>query len=72
MIGEAADRFEKDLRKNGFSNIIREETFTGAIDKAIESAPDAVLLSPACASFDMFSGYEERGMVFKDYVRARI
>lgn len=72
LIGEAADRFEKNLRDNGFSNIIREETFEGAIDKAIELAPDAVLLSPACASFDMFSGYEERGTVFKNYVRTGI
>lgn len=72
LIGEAADRFENNLLNNGFSNIIREETFENAIDKAIELKPDAVLLSPACASFDMFSGYEERGTVFKNYVRSRI
>ncbi|MBO7673161.1 UDP-N-acetylmuramoyl-L-alanine--D-glutamate ligase [bacterium] len=72
LIGEAADRFENNLHNNGFSNIIREGTFEEAIDRAIELSPDAVLLSPACASFDMFSGYEERGTVFKDYVRSRI
>ena len=45
------------------------------MDKAVEIAhniagiPQAVLLSPACASFDMYSGYEERGRDFKRLVR---
>lgn len=71
LIGEAADRFETELKKSGFNSISRAETLEGAIDLAEGEKPDVVLLSPAAASFDMFKSFEHRGEEFKKYVQSK-
>lgn len=71
LIGEATERFTNELYSNGFSNIVHAQSLEEAIDLASLDLPDVVLLSPACASFDMFKSYEERGEVFSRYVLSK-
>lgn len=68
LIGEAADKIKKALA--GCTEIFKEDSLTGAVLKAgsLASAGDVVLLSPACASFDMFMDFEDRGRQFKKAV----
>lgn len=68
-IGESKDRIEEQLG-NVAPNFIRVETMGGAVRAAYKGAKkgEVVLLSPACASFDMFDSYEHRGKIFKDEV----
>ena len=71
LIGEAALRFEENLRKRGFENIRVSASMEDAVKVSFDAATagDKVLLSPACASFDMFDNFEHRGDVFKELVR---
>ena len=64
-IGEDAENIENQLKN--YAEIIRACDMKDAVEKSVESAAngDAVLLAPACASFDMFKSFEERGSVFK-------
>ena len=68
LIGEDADNIESQLA--GTAVIVRSGSMADAVKAAFAAAEpgDAVLLAPACASFDMFGSFEERGTVFKSEV----
>lgn len=70
LIGQTADKIEKCAHEHEFFDTIKFETFEEAINYCYENAVsgDAVLLSPACASWGMFPNYEERGRIFKEIV----
>lgn len=72
LLGATADRIEKTAIAHGFTNIVKVETFEEAVETASKKAKDgeAVLLSPACASWGMFPNYEVRGKQFKELVYA--
>ncbi|HBA26166.1 MAG TPA: UDP-N-acetylmuramoyl-L-alanine--D-glutamate ligase [Nitrospinae bacterium] len=68
LIGDAKKKIAKNL--NGFKNRIEADTLENAVKEGYKRAKsgDIVLLSPACASFDMFRDYEDRGEQFKEIV----
>ena len=71
LIGQTAKKIAETAKKHGFHNIVFEDDLLGAVKYCHENAKDgeAVLLSPACASWGMFDNYEQRGRMFKEYVR---
>ena len=69
-MGETANKIAECARRHDFHDIIMVESLEEAVKVSAAKAQDgdAVLLSPACASWDMFKSYEVRGRMFKEFV----
>ena len=72
LIGQTREKIAECARAHGFENIRFADTFEECLHMCTELAQsgDAVLLSPACASWGMFPNYEVRGKIFKEYVHS--
>ena len=73
LVGDAAARFKTCAVESGYSaEKILEADYSMeqavALAREVATSPQVVLLSPACASFDMYSDFEERGRDFKRIV----
>lgn len=72
LIGQTREKIAETARAHGFTDIVMADSLEEAVQICRKNAGggDAVLLSPACASFGMFANYEERGRIFKEIVRS--
>ena len=72
LIGQTREKIAECAKAHGMKNIVLAESFEEAMDICIKEskAGDAVLLSPACASWGMFPNYEVRGKRFKEIVHS--
>ena len=72
LIGQTREKIAECAKKHGMENIVFADSFEEAMDTCVKAAcpGDAVLLSPACASWGMFPNYEVRGKMFKEYVNS--
>ena len=71
LIGQTKEKIAEAAKRNGFTDICLCENLKEAVEKCASLAKpgDAVLLSPACASWGQFDNYEQRGDIFKSLVR---
>ena len=71
LIGETAKQIADTAKSHGYMNVVFAATLEEAVEISAKTAApgDAVLLSPACASWDMFDSYEQRGEMFKSIVK---
>ena len=71
LIGKVAQDLEALFLEGGYYDMTRAETLQEAVELAREKAKpgDTVLLSPACASFDMFRDFEDRDRQFRHIVK---
>jgi UDP-N-acetylmuramoylalanine--D-glutamate ligase len=71
LLGQTREKIAETARRHGYDNIIMTESLKEAVQVCADKANqgDSVLLSPACASWGMFKNYEERGHLFKEYVK---
>lgn len=72
LIGQTREKIKETAEKHGFTDIVLLENLKEAVSYcAAHAVPgEAVLLSPACASWGQFDNYEQRGDMFKEYVRS--
>ena len=71
LLGQTREKIAACARAHDFTEIAFADSLEEAVELSYQAAEpgDAVLLSPACASWGMFENYEQRGRMFKEYVR---
>lgn len=72
LLGETKEKIAKEASLQGYTDYVMCETLEEAVAFCHDNAKpgDAVLLSPACASWDMFPNFEKRGELFKELVHS--